>query len=81
MIWPRNTYTPGEPLPVEFHAIGRPVTMFCAGGAIRAGQIVRVDPSDEGLVYAVEMVDGGTFRNVRLGDLSNPQPNTFTYAP
>lgn len=81
MIWPRNTYTPGEALPVELHAIGRPVTMFCHGGAIRAGQIVRVDPTDTGLVYAVEMIDGGTFRNVRLGDLNNPQPNTFTYAP
>jgi hypothetical protein len=78
---PRNTYTPGEPLAFALHAVGRPVTFYHAG-MIEAGQISKVsfDPAD-GLLYDVRVISGGTFRGVTLGDLNNPQPNTFTYAP
>ena len=76
-----NTYYPGEPLPTPLHGIGRPVTLF-VGETVRAGTIVGVMHSRDGeLRYDVHVVDGGTFRNVRLGDLNDPQPNTFTYAP
>jgi hypothetical protein len=77
---PRSTYTPGEPLPIELHAVGRPVTFFHAG-MIEAGQISRVSSGPDGLLYDVRVISGGTFRDVTLGDLNNPQPNTFTYAP
>lgn len=79
---PRNTYTPGEPLPAPLHAIGRPVTIFAGGGQIiRAGVVVRVlaDP-DGGLLYDLQSVAGGLFTEYRLGDLMNPQPGTFTFA-
>lgn len=79
---PRNTYTPGEPLPEALTAIGRPVTIFAGAGIIRAGIITRVltDP-DGGLVYDLQSLAGGIFTDYRLGDLMNPQPGTFTYTP
>jgi hypothetical protein len=49
---------------------------------IEAGVVSKVTPTDKGdLLYDVRVVSGGTFRDVTLGDLNNPQPNTFTYAP
>jgi len=76
---PRNMYAAGEPLPTEYYAIGRPVTMFGAAGEIRAGVIVRV--SDNGTAYDVHANGGGLFTNQRLSTLMNPQPNTFVFAP
>ena len=80
---PRNTYTPGQPLPVELHAIGRPVTLFLTANEIKAGTVVLVvaGPSDGTLLYDIQTVDGGRFIHQRLGTLMNPQPNTFVYAP
>ncbi|QKY78991.1 hypothetical protein Jinkies_43 [Arthrobacter phage Jinkies] len=78
---PRNNYTPGQPLPTPLHAVGRPVTFYHAD-LIEAGQISQVEHGPDGdLIYSVRVISGGTFRYVRLGDLNNPQPNTFTYAP
>jgi hypothetical protein len=77
---PRNTYTPGEPIEWRLQAVGRPVTFFHAG-MIEAGQISRVSSGPDGLLYDVRVISGGTFRDVKLGNLNNPQPNTFTYAP
>jgi hypothetical protein len=80
---PRNTYTPGEPLAFPLHAVGRPVTFYHAG-MVEAGQVSRVSstPGPDGAPrYDVRVISGGTFRDVKLGDLNNPQPNTFTYAP
>jgi hypothetical protein len=78
---PRNTYNPGQALTPVLHAVGRPVTFFHAG-MIEAGVVSKVTPTDKGdLLYDVRVVSGGTFRDVTLGDLNNPQPNTFTYAP
>ena len=81
MTAPRNQYQPGWALTPEFHAVGRPVTFF-HGRLIEAGQIAKVTAQDDGsLRYDVRVISGGTFRDVTLGDLNNPQPNTFTYAP
>jgi hypothetical protein len=78
---PRSTYTPGEPLPIELHAVGRPVTFFHRA-MIEAGVISAVSAGLNGEPrYDVRVIGGGTFRDVTLGDLNNPQPNTFTYAP
>jgi hypothetical protein len=78
---PRNAYTPGFPVEAPLHAIGRPVTFFHRS-VIEAGVISRVDPRRDGsITYDVRVISGGTFRDVTLGDLNNPQPNTFTYAP
>jgi hypothetical protein len=68
------------PIDPYLHAIGRPVTYYHAG-MIEAGQIAKVSNGPDGLLYDVKVISGGTFRNVTLGDLNNPQPNTFTYAP
>jgi hypothetical protein len=79
---PRNTYTPGEPLPTELQAIGRPVTIYAGGQIIRAGVVVRVlvDPAG-GMVYDLQGMAGGIFTDYRLGNLMNPQPGTFTFTP
>ena len=78
---PRNTYTPGEPLPTALASIGRPVTIFAGAGIIRAGVITRVlETPDGGLVYDLQSVAGGIFTNYRLGDNMNPQPGTFTHS-
>ena len=76
MNQPRNTYTPGEPLPAELYAVGRPVTFFHAG-LIEAGTITKANADS----YDVRVISGGTFRNVRLSTLMNPQPNTFVFNP
>jgi len=80
---PRNTYTPGQPVPTSLHAIGRPVTLFCSGGQIRGGVVARVtaSPTDGTLLYDIHTTGGGLFTSQRLGTLMNPQPNTFVYAP
>ena len=78
---PRNTYTPGQALDPALHGIGRPVVFYHAR-IIEAGQIAKVSRHEDGtLLYDVRVVSGGTFRDIPLGDLNNPQPNTFTYAP
>jgi hypothetical protein len=78
---PRNTYTPGNPLMPELHAVGRPVIFFHAG-MIEAGAVARVTAHEDGsLRYDVRVISGGTFRDVTLGDYNNPQPNRFVYAP
>lgn len=78
---PRNDYTPGMSIDPPLHAVGRPVTFFHAN-LLEAGQITKVSAGDNGeLLYDVRVISGGTFRDIRLGDLNNPQPNTFTYAP
>lgn len=78
---PRNTYTPGEPLPTALAAIGRPVTIFAGAGIIRAGVVIRVLTDPQGaLVYDLQSAAGGIFTDYRLGDLMNPQPGTFTYS-
>lgn len=78
---PRNTYTPGEPLPTALAVIGRPVTIFAGAGIIRAGVITRVlETPDGGLVYDLQSAAGGIFTNYRLGDNMNPQPGTFTHS-
>lgn len=76
MSQPRNAYTPGEPLPAELYAVGRPVTFF-HHSIIEAGIIAKVDAD----AYDVRVISGGTFRGVHLGTLMNPQPNTFVFAP
>ena len=79
---PRNAYEPGNPLPTELHAIGRPVTMFGTGNDVRAGIIVRVATAEDyTLTYDIHTTGGGLFTNQRLGTLMNPQPNTFVFAP
>lgn len=81
---PRNRYTQGEPLPFALLAVGRPVAVFIPGTKlIEAGQIACVYRSEEGgnLLYDVRVVSGATYKGLTLGDLNNPQPNTFTYAP
>jgi hypothetical protein len=81
MNHPRNAYVPGTPLHPDVHAVGRPVTFFHAY-LIEAGTIAKVEPHEDGsLRYDVRVISGGTFRHVTLGDLNNPQPNTFVYAP
>ncbi|QWY79709.1 hypothetical protein PP637_gp81 [Arthrobacter phage Persistence] len=81
MSQPRNHYTPGQALHPFLHAVGRPVTFF-HGRLIEAGQVAKVTAQEDGsLRYDVRVISGGTFRDVALGDLNNPQPNTFTYAP
>jgi len=80
MTPPRNTYQPGTPLDPALHAVGRPVTYYHRA-MIEAGQISAVTRGPEGLLYDVRVTSGGTFKEVTLGDLNNPQPNTFTYAP
>lgn len=78
---PRNTYTPGFPIEAPLHAIGRPVTFFHSG-QIEAGAVTKVTPHRDGtILYDVRVISGGTYKDARLGDLNNPQPNTFTYAP
>ena len=78
---PRNTYTPGEPLPDPLHGIGRPVTFFHAS-MVEGGTVSAVSIGQDGeLAYDVRVVSGGTFRGVKLGTLMNPQPNTFVFAP
>jgi hypothetical protein len=80
---PRNTYTPGEPLAPVLHAIGRPVTMFLPGAhQIEAGVVAKVNQlTDVMVTYDIRVISGGTYKDARLGNLNNPQPNTFTYAP
>jgi len=77
---PRNTYTPGEPLPTELYAVGRPVTFFHAN-YLEAGTVTKTTTSNGTTRFDVRVISGGTFRDVRLGTLMNPQPNTFVYAP
>lgn len=78
---PRNTYTPGQPLPTSLQAIGRPVTIFAGGDIIRAGHVVRVLATPDGfLAYDLQSAAGGIFTNYRLGNLMDPQPSTFVYA-
>lgn len=78
---PRNTYTPGQPLPVHLHAIGRPVLLFVPGAElIEAGTVARVNTNPDGYTYDIRGNSGGTFRDMRLGDQMNPQPGTFTYS-
>jgi hypothetical protein len=76
---PPNTYTPGTVLAPVLHAIGRPVTYYTTAGQVRAGIITRYTTKDG--TYDVHVISGGTHTGARLGDLNNPQPNTFTYAP
>ena len=78
---PRNPYTPGQPLPDALHAIGRPVTFFHAN-YIEAGTVTKTTINPDGATrYDIRVISGGTFRNVTIGTLMNPQPNTFVYAP
>lgn len=84
MTRPRNFYIPGQPLPTTLHAVGRPVTLFVPGmGAMEAGVVSKVNISDTDEVtgYDIRVISGATYRDVRLGTLMNPQPNTFVYAP
>jgi hypothetical protein len=77
---PRNAYIPGQPLPTELHPVGRPVTLFIPGADLmEAGHVARVNTSEG--TYDIRVSSGATYRNVRLGTLMNPQPNTFVYAP
>ena len=78
---PVNMYYPGEPLPAPLHGIGRPVTLF-VGQTVKAGTVTSVMQNRDGeLRYDVQVIDGGAHRNVQLGSLNNPQPNTFVFAP
>ena len=75
---PRNAYTPGEPLPTPLHAVGRPVTLFIPGAELmEAGHVARVNSNG----YDIRVSSGATYRNVQLGTLMDPQPNTFVFAP
>lgn len=80
---PRNTYTPGLPLPTPLHAVGRPVTLFIPGAELmEAGHVARVNISDDGdLTHDIRVSSGAVYRDTRLGTLMNPQPNTFVFAP
>ena len=79
---PRNTYTPGEPLPAALAAIGRPVTIFAGSDIVHAGVVIRVlrDELTNTYVYDLQSAAGGIFTNYRLGDNMNPQPGTFTHS-
>ena len=77
---PRNTYTPGQPLPTELYAVGRPVTFFHAN-LVEAGTVTKTTTSNGTTLFDVRVISGGTFRGVTIGTLMNPQPNTFVYAP
>ena len=77
---PRNTYTPGCPLPTELYAIGRPVTFFHAN-LVEAGTVTKTTTSNGTTLFDVRVISGGTFRGVTIGTLMNPQPTTFVYAP
>jgi len=77
---PRNPYTPGQPLPTELHAVGRPVTFFHAN-YIEAGTVTKTTTIDGATRYDIRVISGGTFRNTTITTLMNPQPNTFVYAP
>jgi len=77
---PRNAYTPGKPLHPSLHAIGRQVTLFIPGAELmEAGHVSRVNTSEG--TYDIRVSSGATYRNVQLGTLMNPQPNTFVFAP
>jgi len=77
---PRNAYIPGQPLPTPLHAIGRPVTLFIPGAELmEAGHVSRVNTTEG--TYDIRVSSGAVYRDVQLGTLMNPQPNTFVYAP
>ena len=77
-----NTYNQGRPLSPTIHGIGRPVTLFTPSGHVVAGIITRIADSDRAaLRYDVQVIDGGKYRDLQLGTLNNPQPNTFVFAP
>ena len=76
----RNPYTPGQPLPTELYAVGRPVTFFHAN-FIEAGTVTKATLIDGATLYDIRVISGGTFRNTTISTLMNPQPNTFVFAP
>jgi len=80
---PRNAYIPGRPLHPNLHAVGRPVTLFVPGAELmEAGHVSRVNISDDAeLSYDIRVSSGAVYREVSLGTLMNPQPNTFVFAP
>jgi hypothetical protein len=80
---PRNAYIPGQPLHPNLHTVGRPVTLFIPGAELmEAGHVARVNIIDDvDLRYDIRVSSGATYRDVKLGTLMNPQPNTFVFAP
>jgi hypothetical protein len=57
--------------------------MFVPGtNVVEAGVVAKVNQHTDVMVtYDIRVISGGTHTGARLGDLNNPQPNTFTYAP
>ncbi|QTF82138.1 hypothetical protein SEA_PRAIRIE_41 [Arthrobacter phage Prairie] len=85
-----NTYEPGEGIEDARAHIGRPVLVFAPSGSLMPGTVVRVLRSDADgvLVYdvaalAITAKGPGLVsvlrQSLRLGDLLNPQPNTFVF--
>ncbi|UKH48330.1 hypothetical protein SEA_LILMAC1015_44 [Arthrobacter phage Lilmac1015] len=86
-----DSYTPGQAIEDPRAAIGKPVLAFSPSNRLMPGLVASVRPDDEregGLLYDVAVLaisprsprmEPILARGLRLGDVLNPQPNTFIF--